>query len=200
MIPPLIFPYPLVSDMNIVAVPAIRRIKIMDTRRPVIMNYPAISAIRPDPVDVDIPGKGSPAHPPGRVILPTIWRSVDHIVSAKDLLYNWPIINIYIIIGDVLTVADGSTSFKRLYNHFRAIKIFVSNDLQQCTASTRPFNFNDRHVLYIVAAYRILQYDHMVVALPAMLYPDVVNPSITVQIQVIDVRILGVDTPLEVAE
>lgn len=55
---------------------------------PVIDDYPGV---------IDVPAKGAPSGPPGRIILPAVGRSIDRVLRPEDILDNRPEKYIFII-------------------------------------------------------------------------------------------------------
>jgi hypothetical protein len=172
----------------------------MNANYPVYMHNSIISVVNNDTRAVDIPGTLSPGAPPGRVILPAVWRIVNVVLLIQNIL-NWaPIVNVDIvaIIRAVSSAPIGRIPFDRFYDDFFPIEIFISYNLKDGISSANYINFNNGHILDVISVYQCLQDNGMKIPLPFVSHPNVIDPSIIIQVQVVDPIIFCIKLPFKI--
>jgi hypothetical protein len=85
----------------------------------------------------------------------------------------------------------------RLYYVVPPVEEFVANDLYHNPLLLQPLHHYHRHVLVLVASQHRAQNDIMYPAVAVVRYGNVVNPPVTVKVEVVDPRIPVVETSLE---
>jgi hypothetical protein len=135
----------------------------------------------------NVPGTLHPGIPPGRIILPPIRRTVNLVRSSQNVLNGFPVVHvdIIVIIRQIASSAIG-IAFTRFDDNFFSVEIFISDNLQDGFPPTPYLNFNNGDVLDIIAVHYRLENYRMVIPLPPMFHPDVINPAVIIQIQVVD--------------
>jgi len=147
----------------------------------------------------DVPAKLRPGVPPNGIVSPAIGRNIHVILSSQHVLDWSPIVhvNIAAILRIVSTSAIG-ISFNRFHKDFFAVEVFISNYLQDRLPPADDFNFDNGYVLYGIPIHQCLQDNGVKIALLPVLYTDVINPAVVIQVQVVDPVFFGINLPLKV--
>jgi hypothetical protein len=150
---------------------------------------------------VNVPAILSPRAPPGRIVLPIVRRSVHAVLPPQDILYRFPVVDIdVIIVVRIITAAAIGVAFYRLHDDFFTVEVFIADDLEHRVSPAKDLDLDHGHILDITAVYQCLEDDGVKVSLPAVFYPDVVDPAVVVQVEVIDGISFRVELPFEISE
>lgn len=154
-----------------------------------------------DPRAKDAPAILTPGTPPGRIIVPAIGRNVNAILTIQEVLDWSPIVHIdKITIVPVIAASAVGIALHGFYDHFFTVEIFVSDDLQHGFPTANDLEFDHCYVLYVVTVNQCLQDNSVVIALPPVLHPDVIDPAVVVEVQVIHPVVFGIDPAFKIPE
>ncbi len=181
------------------AVRPVRPVEVVNPGHPVYMHDVIMPVVNDDARAKDVPGTGNPRPPPYRIVLPAIGRNVNGILPAQNVLHRFPVV--HVDIAAVIRTVSASAiriPLHRFYDDFFPVKIFIANDLQDGIPPADDLNFDNGHVLYIIPAHQRLQDDGVKIPLPAVFHPDVIDPAVVIQVQVVDPVVPGVELPLKI--
>ena len=175
-------------------------VEVMNPNHPVHVHDMIMPVVNDDAGAEDAPATLNPGPPPGRIVLPAIRRSVNDVLPAQNILDRFPVVHVDIVA--VIQVAPSSTigiSFGRFYDDFFPVEAFISNDLKDGFPSADYSNFNNGHVLYIISVHQRLQDNGVKIPLPPVLHPDVIDPAVIIQVQVVDPVFFCVELPFKIS-
>ena len=184
---------------NDMAVGTVWPVEVMNPDHPVHVHDLIMPVVNDDTRAEDAPGALNPGAPPGRIVLPAIRRNVNDVLPAQNVLDRFPIVHVdkAAIIRTVSASAIG-IPFGRFYDDLFPVQAFISYNLQDSLPSADDLNFNNGHVLYIIPVHQRLQDNGMKIPLPPVFHPDVINPAVIIQVQVVDPILFRVELPFKV--
>ena len=131
--------------------------------------------------------------------MPAIGGNVNDILPAQNILDRFPIIDVDIVaIIRMISASAIRIPFNRFYDDVFSIKSFISDDLKDSLPSADYFNFNNGHVLHIIPVHQCLQDDGMEIPLPPVFDPDVIDPAVIIEVQVVDPVLLCIELPFKI--
>ena len=184
---------------NNMAVRPVWPVEVMNMNHPVDVHDMIMSVVDHDARAENAPGARSPGAPPNRIVLPAIRRNVNDILPAQNILNRLPIVHVdkAAIIRTVSASAIG-IPFCRFYDDLFPVQAFITNDLKDGFPSADDLDLNNGHVLHIVPAHQRLQDNGVKIPLPPVFDPDVIDPAVIVQVQVVDPVLFRVEFPFKV--
>jgi hypothetical protein len=85
----------------------------------------------------------------------------------------------------------------RFKDDFLAIDILITDDLDHGTFITSLFKFNHRNILALIFGYRYLEDKHMYIVFHHIHYPYIVDFSIAIEVEIVDVIAFSVEGAFE---
>lgn len=172
---------------NDIAIGPVRAVKVMDPNHPDPVYNVELSVVNYDAGAEYGPGNLDPRRPPGRIVAPVIRRCINAILPPQNILHGVPVINIDVVAVIRMIAAPAvGIPFHRFHDDLFSVKVFVSHDLKDGLSPANDLDFDNSHVLHLITAHQGLQHNGVEITLLPMFNPDVVNPAVVVQVEVVN--------------
>lgn len=186
----------------VVAIVAEGAIKATGPHKPVPVNDPVARPVDDNPWTKNRPGDRSPGVPPGWVVLPAVGGNVNGtVLRPHDVLDHGPVEDVHkFSIIRIVSTSGICVAHQGFDDDLLPVEVFIPDNLQNGFAAIDLLNFDNCHILYVVATHNGLENDDVQIALSTVFDPDVVCPAIVIEVQVIDPAVPGVEAAFEVAQ